>query len=232
MKVVRLSVLLIMAISLLECNGIRIRGSNLITYNPSSPSSNRLSCLNGNDQRINNATWTRNGDDVDPSMVQGGMLLLNRETIGTDNPLSFEGRYRCHSNGETSGELLLYGKAYVMFSKCDNLDVLIYICVVVPTRITTPATVREQLERTNVTIDCPLHFGSLRNEWSVDWSVEDSQDNRLSPSGYFTRNSPNFQLVIKKASTAYDGAKFICLAIRNNAALRDSQTITLDLFRK
>ena len=116
MRVVRLSVLLFMAISLLECNGIRIRGSNSITYNPSSPSSNRLSCLNGNDQRINNATWTRNGDEVDPSMVQSGQLILERDTIGTDNPQGFEGRYRCHSNGETSGELAFYGKAYVIFS--------------------------------------------------------------------------------------------------------------------
>ena len=104
--------------------------------------------------------------------------------------------------------------------------------VVLPSRLqlSTP-TVSQQLEEENVTIDCPLRFGSLRDGWSVQWIVQDSQSNRLSPSGYIIQSNPKFQLVIKKATIAYDGARFQCQAIRGDA-LMDSQFVTLNLFRK
>ena len=104
--------------------------------------------------------------------------------------------------------------------------------VVLPSRLqhATPI-VSRQLEEINVTIACPLRFGSLRDGWSVQWIVQDSQSNRLSSSGYIIQSNPNFQLVIKKASIDYDGARFQCQAIRGDAIV-NSQVVTLNLFRK
>ena len=56
-------------------------------------------------------TWTRDGKDVEEKLVQGnGRLILNQNTIGTEDPQSFEGLYRCHSGGETSAPVALFGK--------------------------------------------------------------------------------------------------------------------------
>ena len=104
--------------------------------------------------------------------------------------------------------------------------------VVLPSRRQLPTPiVSRQLEEENVTIHCPLRFGSLRDEWSVQWTAQDSQSNRFSPSGYVIQSNPKFQLVIKKASIDYDGAIFQCQAIRGDA-LVDSQFVYLNLFCK
>ena len=109
-EVVRLSILMA-AICLLVCNAIRIRGSNSVIYEPSNPSNNRLTCEDDLGQKINDPTWTRDNGDIEASFIENGRLILDEGTIGTDNPQSFEDRYRCHSNGDRSDELFFYGKA-------------------------------------------------------------------------------------------------------------------------
>ena len=111
-EVVRLSVLMAV-ICLLVCNAIRIRGSNSIIYEPSNPSHHRLTCEDDLGQKINDPTWTRDNGDIEASFIENGRLILGERTIGTDNPQSFEDRYRCHSNGDRSDELSFYGKASV-----------------------------------------------------------------------------------------------------------------------
>ena len=113
-KVVRLSILMA-AICLLVSNAIRIRGANSIIYEPSSPSNNRLTCEDDLGQKINDPTWIRDNGVIEASFIQNGRLVLEEETIGTDDPQSFEDRYRCRSNDDTSDELSFYGKAYVIF---------------------------------------------------------------------------------------------------------------------
>jgi len=100
----------------------------------------------------------------------------------------------------------------------------------VPQRDTVEDSVHE-LGGMNVTIDCPLQFGSLRQNYSVQWIVKDRNDIMISSSGYLTRMEPKYQLVIKNASTKYDRAKFQCRAIRSHD-ITDSQFVTLQLFRK
>ena len=109
-EIVRLSVLMA-AICLLVCNAIRIRGTNFIIYEPSNPSNNRLTCEDNLGQKINNPTWTRENGIVNASFIENGRLILGESTIGTDNPQSFEDRYRCYSNGDRSDEFSFYGKA-------------------------------------------------------------------------------------------------------------------------
>ena len=89
-----------------------------------------------------------------------------------------------------------------------------------------------ELEGQNVTIDCPLHFGILRDGWSVEWTAQDSQGNLIHPNEYFIRRNPNFQLVIKKVSIHYEEAKFECHALRDDRVYQESQPITLNVFRE
>ena len=84
----------------------------------------------------------------------------------------------------------------------------------------------------NVTIDCPLRFGNLRNEWDVVWTALDSHNNRLPPSGYVIQRNAKFQLVIRSASNVYDRARFQCIAIRESSASESSQFVTFYLIRK
>ena len=59
-------------------------------------------------------TWTRENNLVEANLVQGGWLVLEAGAIGTEtNPQRFEGWYRCHNNGDCSGELAFYGKVHV-----------------------------------------------------------------------------------------------------------------------
>ena len=110
--VLRLSIVLV-AICLLKVNGISIRGTDSTTYDPENPpSNNRFTCQDGEGNAINNAVWTRDNNPVEPNLVQGGRLVLEKGTIGKASPQMFEGRYRCHSNGDSSGDLSFYGKAY------------------------------------------------------------------------------------------------------------------------
>ena len=53
----------------------------------------------------------KDGERVEEKLVLGnGRLRLNQNTIGTENPQSFEGLYRCESGGETSALVALFGK--------------------------------------------------------------------------------------------------------------------------
>ena len=106
--------------------------------------------------------------------------------------------------------------------------------VVAPSRVRlNSSTVDGELEGQNVSIECPLRFGSLRDGWSVEWIVEDSQGDPIHPNKYFSRkDEESIQLVIKKASIDFDKAKFECHALRDDRIYQESQTITLNLFRK
>ena len=95
----------------------------------------------------------------------------------------------------------------------------------------------QPLEGINVTIDCPLRFGRLREEWNVEWTVRDRHDitNSFPRSGYFFQSSPKFQLVIKNASIDYEGARFQCrgiLPVGSQSVSDRSQVVQLNLFRK
>jgi len=102
--------------------------------------------------------------------------------------------------------------------------------IVVPQRSTVEDPVHK-LGDVNVPIDCPLRFGSLRQDWSIQWIAKDRNDIMINSSEYLTRMEPKYQLFIKKASTKYDRAKFQCRAIRPHYT-KDSQFVTLVLFRK
>ena len=93
-------------------------------------------------------------------------------------------------------------------------------------------TVQHPLEGENVTIDCPLRFGSLRKNWTVTWIAEDSNEDVLPSSGYHIRTEPLFQLVINNATINYDGARFRCRANLDGRNEVLSQRITLNLYRK
>ena len=111
----RISRIIIVAIFVLRCYaGIRIRGSSLYyTYDPRNPGTDfRLTCEQDNGVSITDASWTRDGELLEDGLVQGnGRLALNQETIGTEDPQSFESLYRCHSAGKTSDPTTFFGKA-------------------------------------------------------------------------------------------------------------------------
>ena len=93
-------------------------------------------------------------------------------------------------------------------------------------------TVEHSLEGENVTINCPLHFGSLRKNWTVTWIAEDRNGDVLPTSGYHFRTEPLLQLVINNATINYEGARFGCRANLDGRNEVDSQRITLNLYRK
>lgn len=101
--------------------------------------------------------------------------------------------------------------------------------IVVPRRSNVSTTVQHQLE-SNVAIDCSLHFGSLREDWTVTWTAEDEDGTALPNTAYQIQTDP-FQLLIYNATIDYEGAKFQCRAGRPGYS-EDSQRITLNLFRK
>ena len=118
----------------------------------------------------------------------------------------------------------------LIINYCPLFDGIFTSCVVVPHRINVNTTVQHQLE-SNVTIDCPLHFGSLRKNWTVTWTTENKDGVAPLISGYRIQTDPSFQLVIISATIDYDGAKFQCRAeLLSNSV--DSQRITLNLFCK
>ena len=102
--------------------------------------------------------------------------------------------------------------------------------IVVPRRSNVNTTVHHQLE-SGVAINCSLHFGSLRKNWTVSWTTEDKDGAALPDDGYQIETDPSFHLVINNAIVDYDGAKFQCRAGRPGY-YEDSQLITLNLFRK
>ena len=109
--------------------------------------------------------------------------------------------------------------------------------VVAPSRVLLNSSIVYRELGQNITIDCPLHFGILRDGWRVEWivQVQDSQGNVIHPNEYFSRrDEESIQLVIKKASSdlllLYEEAKFECHALRDNRTYQESQTITLNLF--
>ena len=117
-QVIRLSFMVISIFALRTYGEIRISGGSSYTYDPRNPSEYRLSCNHDNDGPI---TWTRDGKDVEEKLVQAnGRLILNQNTIGTEDPQSFEGLYRCHSGGETSAPVSLFGKIILSLSKHDH----------------------------------------------------------------------------------------------------------------
>ena len=103
-------------------------------------------------------------------------------------------------------------------------------CVVVPRRGDVNITVQHLLE-SNIAIDCALHFGSLRKNWTVTLVAEDEDGATLPTIGYHIQTDPSFQLIINNATVDYDGAKLQCRAERPGYS-EDSQRITLNLFCK
>ena len=93
-------------------------------------------------------------------------------------------------------------------------------------------TVQHPLEGENVTINCPLRFGSLRKNWTVTWIAEDRNEDALLSSGYHILTEPLFQLVINNATINYEGAKFRCRANLDGRNEVMGQRITLNLYRK
>ena len=119
-QVLRLSFIIISIFALRTYGAIRISGGTSYTYDPRNPSEYRLSCNHNNDGPT---MWTRDGEDVEPELVQAnGRLLLNQNTIGTEDPQHFEGLYRCRSGGETSAPVALFGKIIlsVNATTCDG----------------------------------------------------------------------------------------------------------------
>jgi len=123
----RISILFILEVSLtLRCSGVRIRdhgkGSE-ITYDPDRPGLTKLACEHNDGSIIKDARWTRNGETL-TNINQGGRLILNSKVIGTENPQSFEGMYRCETDDERSDPLAFYGKTYdytctmIILSQC------------------------------------------------------------------------------------------------------------------
>ena len=100
----------------------------------------------------------------------------------------------------------------------------------VPRRSNVNTTAQHQLE-SNVAIDCALHFGSLRKNWTVTWIAEDEDGAALPYSEYYISTDPSIQLIINNATIGYEGAKFQCRAERPGYS-EDSQRITLNLFCK
>ena len=103
-----------------------------------------------------------------------------------------------------------------------------------PRRNTDILTKETPLYGINVTFDCPLHFGSLREEWNVVWTVEDKNHIGITIDGkeLYTRDNPEYQLVIRNASINYDGARFKCQAHRDGGYAEDSHFVTIHVFRK
>ena len=116
-QVIQLSVIVISIFALRTYGLIRIPGRTSYTYDPRNPSHYILTCNHDNDDK---PTWTRDGEFVEEELVLGsGRLRFNQNTIGTEDPQSFEGLYRCHSGGETSAPVALYGK--IIFSKYNHV---------------------------------------------------------------------------------------------------------------
>ena len=227
MNVLRLGMVLF--VIFLECNGIRIRGSTSITYDPSNPTPTELTCEDDSGNRLQNAQWRRINGSIDPSLVDNtGRLILGPSTINSSgNPQSFEDQYYCEENEEKSSPVSFYGKA---LSHLIEAAMYFVLFVVIPSRISAASTVRHQLGK-NVTINCPLRFGNLREDWNVEWTVKDNRNRQVLASRYETRKDPGFQLVIN-ASVDFDGTTFLCKAFLRNDHPQESQTITLELFRK
>ena len=113
-QLVRL-ILILLAIFILRSDGIRIRGgSSSYTYDPRNPGTTRLTCEQDNGFSISSASWSRNGvliEGGEGSPVQSnGRLALNQENIGTEDPQSFEGLYRCHNGDARSDPVAFFGK--------------------------------------------------------------------------------------------------------------------------
>ena len=107
-QVIRLSFIVISVFALRSYGTIKISGGNSYRYDPRNPSEYILTCNHNN---YGPTTWTRDGERVEEKLVLGnGRLRLNQNTIGTEDPQSFEGLYRCHSGGETSALVALFGK--------------------------------------------------------------------------------------------------------------------------
>ena len=107
-QVIRLSFIVISIFALRTYGSIEITGGTSYTYDPRNPREYLLTCNHDNDDL---PTWTRDGQPVEANFVLGnGLLRLNQNTIGTEDPQEFEGLYRCHSGGETSAPVALFGK--------------------------------------------------------------------------------------------------------------------------
>ena len=126
---------------------------------------------------------------------------------------------------------------YYYSYKCDRYDTFAFTFVVVPSRRNVSTEVVRQLDKENVTIDCPLRVGSLYKNWTVRWNVTDENDNALPSNEYFyrmldrTETDSKFQLVIRNAALKYEGARFQCRAVLDDV-VENSQYITLRLHCK
>ena len=107
-QVIQLSFIIISIFALRTYGTIRISGGTSYRYDPRNPSEYMLTC---NHDNYDPTTWTRDGERVEKKLVLGnGRLRLNQNTIGIEDPQNFEGLYRCHSGGETSAPVALFGK--------------------------------------------------------------------------------------------------------------------------
>ena len=106
---IRLSFIVISIFALRTYGTIRISGGSSYTYDPRSPSTTdyTLTCKHDDDDM---PTWTRDGESVEELVLRNGRLRVDQNTIGIDDPQRFEGLYRCHSGGETSDPVALFGK--------------------------------------------------------------------------------------------------------------------------
>jgi len=108
----RISILFILEVLLtLRCIGIRIRGygrDSSITYDPDNPITFSLVCEQDDGSIIDDSHWTLDGQRL--NIGGGGRLILDSNVIGTDNPQSFEGMYRCETTNAMSDPLAIYGK--------------------------------------------------------------------------------------------------------------------------
>lgn len=209
-QVIRQIILLAaVAVCVVRCSGIRIPGGfSSFTYDPSNPTTLTLSCLDDNGN-IDDAEWLKNDEPIEET----GRWTLNKDKIGTEDPQSFEGNYSCRSGQDTSEPVSFY---------------------VVPRRNTDILTKETPLNGINAIFDCPLHFGSLREQWNIFWTVQNKNDIRLNIDGeeLYTRDNPGYQLVIRNASINYDGARFKCQAHRDGGYIEDSHFVTIQLFHK
>ena len=108
-QVIRLSFIVISIFALRTYGTIRISGGTSYMYDPRNPTEILWTCNRNNDGPI---TWTRNNEPLvgDGLVLGNGRLRLNQNTIGTEDPQRIEGLCRCHSGGETSAPVSLFGK--------------------------------------------------------------------------------------------------------------------------